>query len=61
MIEKILFPVDFSQSCIAIAPFVKRAATMFRSHVNLLYVCDLFSHNGFELYVRSLQEIAEEH
>jgi nucleotide-binding universal stress UspA family protein len=61
MIEKILFPVDFSQSCVAIAPFVKRAAAIFQSRVSLLYVCDLLSHNGFELYVRSLQEIAEEH
>lgn len=61
MIEKILFPVDFSQSCIAISPFVKRAATIFESRVSMLYVCDLASHNGFELYVRSLQEIAQEH
>ncbi len=61
MIERILFPVDFSQSCVAIAPFVKRAATIFQSRVSLLYVCDLASHNGFELYLRSVQEIAEEH
>jgi nucleotide-binding universal stress UspA family protein len=61
MIEKILFPVDFLQSCIAISPFVKRAATIFQSRISLLYVCDLASHNGFELYVRSLQEIAKEH
>ncbi|HTF67211.1 MAG TPA: universal stress protein, partial [Edaphobacter sp.] len=61
MIEKILFPVDFSPACVAIAPFVKRAATVFQSRVSMLYVCDLASHNGFELYLRSLQEIAEEH
>jgi nucleotide-binding universal stress UspA family protein len=61
MIEKILLPVDFSQACIAISSFVKRAATIFQARVSLLYVCDLSSHNGFELYVRSLQEIAEEH
>lgn len=61
MIEEILFPVDFSQSSAAISPFVQRAATIFQSRVSLLYVCDLTSHNGFELYVRSLQEIAEEH
>jgi nucleotide-binding universal stress UspA family protein len=29
--------------------------------VTLLHVCDLGSHNGFELYVRSPQEIAEDH
>jgi nucleotide-binding universal stress UspA family protein len=61
MIEKILFPVDFSPACVAIATFVKRAATIFQSRVSLLYVCDLTSHNGFELYLRSPQEIAEEH
>jgi nucleotide-binding universal stress UspA family protein len=61
MIEKILFPVDFSPACVAIAPFVKRAATIFQSRVSMLYVCDLASHNGFELYLRSLDEIAEEH
>lgn len=61
MIEKILFPVDFSQACIAISSFVKRAATIFQARVSLLYVCDLLSHNGFELYLRSLQEIAQEH
>jgi nucleotide-binding universal stress UspA family protein len=61
MIEKILFPIDFSPACVAIATFVKRAATIFQSRVSLLYVCGLTSHNGFELYVRSQQEIAEEH
>jgi len=43
------------------APFVQRAATLFRSSVTLLHVCDLVSHNGFDLYVRSPQEIAETH
>lgn len=61
MIEKILFPVDFSPSCAAMATYVKRAAAVFGSQVTLLHVCDLASHNGFELYLRSLQEIAEEH
>src|SRR5258706_15208726 len=61
MIEKILFPVDFSPSCVAMAPYVKRAADLFGSRVTLIHVCDLASHNGFELYVRSRQEIAEEH
>jgi nucleotide-binding universal stress UspA family protein len=60
MIDKILFPVDFSASCAAIAPYVKGAAGFFGSEVTLLYVCDLASHNGFELYVRSLPEIAQE-
>jgi nucleotide-binding universal stress UspA family protein len=61
MIKNILFPVDFSQSCIAMAPFVKRAAALLGARVTLLHCCDLTSHNGFELYVRSAQEIGEEH
>lgn len=61
MIDKILFPVDFSPSCASMAPFVQRSATLFRSSVTLLHVCDLMSHNGFELYVSAPQEIAETH
>jgi len=61
MIDRILFPIDFSPSCASMAPFVQRAATLFRSSVTLLHVCDLMSHNGFELCVRSPQEIAETH
>jgi len=61
VIEKILFPVDFSPACAAMGPYVKRAADLFGSRVTLVHVCDLASHNGFELYVRSLPEIAEEH
>jgi nucleotide-binding universal stress UspA family protein len=61
MIDNILFPVDFSPSCIGMAPFVKKAAALFGSRVTLLNVCDPASQNGFELYVRSPQEIAEEH
>jgi nucleotide-binding universal stress UspA family protein len=61
MIEKILFPVDFSLPCAAMAPYVSRAAEMFGARVSLVHVCDLASHNGFELRVRVPQEIAEEH
>jgi nucleotide-binding universal stress UspA family protein len=61
MIERILFPVDFSPVSAAMATYVKRAAAIFGSQVTLVHVCDLASHNGFELYLRSLQEIAEEH
>jgi len=43
------------------APFVRRAATLFGSSVTLLHVCDLMSHDGFELSVSSPQEIAENH
>jgi nucleotide-binding universal stress UspA family protein len=61
MIERILFPVDFSPTCVAMAPYVKRAADLFGSRVTLVHVCDLASHSGFELYVRGPQEISEEH
>jgi nucleotide-binding universal stress UspA family protein len=61
MIEKILFPVDFSTSCVDISDYVKRAAAMFRARVTLVHVCDPTSHNGFELYLRSVQDIAADH
>ena len=61
MIENILFPVDFSPACTGMAAYVKRVAALFKSRVTLLHVCDLASHNGFELYLRTTQEIAEEH
>lgn len=61
-ITNILFPVDFSASCVAMAPYVKRAATLFGAKVSLMYVFDPASHNGFELYLmRGSGEIAEEH
>src|SRR5215470_834898 len=61
MIAKVLFPVDFSPACVAMAPYVKRAADLFGARVTMVHVCDLASHNGFELCVRAPQEIAEEH
>ncbi len=61
MIETILFPVDFSPSCAAMAGYVRRAADLFGSRVTLVHVCDLASHNAFEIYVRSPSEVAEEH
>jgi nucleotide-binding universal stress UspA family protein len=61
MFEHILFPVDFSPSCVAMAAYVQRAAQIFGAHVTLVHVCDLASHNGFELYARRPDEIAEDH
>ena len=61
MIRKILFPVDFSPACAAMAGYVGRAATIFKSRVALLHVANLASHNGFEIYVRPGPEINEEH
>ena len=61
MTRKILFPVDFSSSCVGMAAYVKRAAEMFSAEVTLLHVADLNSHNGFEIYVRPPKDIAGEH
>jgi nucleotide-binding universal stress UspA family protein len=59
-IQNILFPVDFSPSCIAMAPYVKRSAAIFGARVTLLHVFDLYSHDALQLYVRTLSEVAEE-
>ena len=61
MLEHILFPVDFSPSCVAMAAYVQRAAAIFGAQVTLVHVCDLASHNGFELYARRADEVAEDH
>ena len=58
--HNILFPVDFSPSCIAMAAYVKRSAAIFGARVTLVHVFDLYSHDGFQLYVRPLSEVAEE-
>src|SRR5271170_6146980 len=60
LIKNILFPVNFSPSCIAMAAYVKRAAALFSAHVSLVHVVDPASHNGFELYLRPPSEISEE-
>ena len=61
LITNILFPVDFSPSCVAMAAYVKRAATLFGAKVSLVHVFDPASYDGFELYLRRMEEIAEEH
>jgi nucleotide-binding universal stress UspA family protein len=58
-IQNILFPVDFSPSCVAMAAFVKRGASIFGARVTLVHVFDLYSH-AVQLYVRPLSEVAEE-
>jgi nucleotide-binding universal stress UspA family protein len=60
MIQNILFPVDFSPSCVAMAAYVKRAAAIFGARVTLVHIFDLYSHDALQLYVRSLSEVAEE-
>jgi nucleotide-binding universal stress UspA family protein len=61
LFESILFPVDFSPSCVAMAPYVKRAAALFGAEVSLLHIVDLNSYNGFELYIRPPSEVSNEH
>src|SRR5271170_1476626 len=61
LITNILFPVNFSPSCIAMAAYVKRAAAVLGARVSLIHVFDPASYSGFELYVRSAAVIAEEH
>jgi nucleotide-binding universal stress UspA family protein len=61
VIQNMLFLVDFSPSCTAMAAYVKRAAEIFGADVSLVHVCDLSSNNGFELYARPVEEIAEDH
>lgn len=56
-IPKILFPVDFSPSCVAMAPFVQRAAAMLAANVTLLYVLEP-SKSGFELLARPAPDMA---
>jgi nucleotide-binding universal stress UspA family protein len=59
-IQNILFPVDFSQSCVAMAALAKRSAAIFGARVTLLHVFDLYSHDSMQLYVRPPSEVAEE-
>jgi nucleotide-binding universal stress UspA family protein len=64
LITNILFPVDFSSPCTAMASYVKRAATLLDARVSLIHVFEPDSYSaleGFELYVRRAPEIAEEH
>lgn len=60
MIRKILFPVDFSASCTAQAPLVSREAKIFSAKVTLLHVVEPAA-SGFELLVRPLKEVEEDH
>jgi nucleotide-binding universal stress UspA family protein len=65
-IENILFPVDFSPSCLAMAAYVKRAATLLGAGVSLVHIVDPGGYNalrtGLELYLlRPMAEVSEEH
>jgi nucleotide-binding universal stress UspA family protein len=60
-IASILYPVDFSPSCIAMAPYVKRAAALLEARASLVHVVDPTGYNGLQLYVRPISEVSEEH
>jgi nucleotide-binding universal stress UspA family protein len=61
LITNILFPVNFSRSCLAMGAYVKRVADIFGARVSMIHVFDSASYNGLELYVRAPGDIAQEH
>lgn len=61
LIASILFPVDFSPSCVAMAAYVQRSAPLFSARVSLIHVFDPNSYSGSEVYIRGPVEIADEH
>jgi nucleotide-binding universal stress UspA family protein len=61
LIANILYPVDFSPSCVAMAAYVKRAAALVGAKVSLVHVVDPTAYYGLQLYVRPISEILEEH
>jgi nucleotide-binding universal stress UspA family protein len=61
LINNILFPVDFSEACVGMSAYVRRAAVFFSAKVSMIHVYDPMSHSGLEMAVRPLVEIAEDH
>jgi nucleotide-binding universal stress UspA family protein len=58
-IRKILFPVDFSESCAAMVPILERVASITSADVTLLHVLEP-SYPGFELSIRPLRDVEED-
>ena len=61
IIANILYPIDFSPSCVAMAAYVKRAAALLGARVSLIHVVDPAGYNGLQLYVRPISEVLEEY
>ena len=61
LIASILYPVDFSPSCVAMAAYVQRAAALLGARVSLIHVVDPTGYNGLQLYVRPISEVSEEY
>jgi nucleotide-binding universal stress UspA family protein len=59
MNENILFPIDFSPACAAMAPFVRRAASISSARVTLLHVLEP-AVSSFDLLVRPPREVEED-
>jgi nucleotide-binding universal stress UspA family protein len=58
-IRKILFPVDFSESCVAMASIVERVASITSAEVTLLHVLEP-SYSAFELWARPVRDAQED-
>src|SRR3977135_391388 len=61
LITNILYPVDFSPSCVAMAAYVKRAAALLGARVSLVHVVDPTGYKRFALFSRPISEVSEEH
>ncbi|MGH9353932.1 MAG: universal stress protein, partial [Terriglobia bacterium] len=61
IIQKILFPVDFSPACVAAAPFIRRVANLHSAELTLLHVIEPFHFSAFELYVRPYPQVEADH
>ena len=61
LITNILFPVDFSPSCLAMGAYAHRVATLFGARVSLLHIVDPARYNAFELFVRSPSDVTDDH
>ena len=60
-VTNILYPVDFSSSCVAMAPYVRRAAAVYDAGVTLIHVFNPASYSGFEQTMRRPEDIAQDH
>src|SRR6202034_1419089 len=61
LIANILYPVDFSPSCVAMAAYVKRAAALLGARGSLLHVVDPTGYHDWHLYVRPISDVPEEY
>jgi nucleotide-binding universal stress UspA family protein len=60
-IANILFPVNFSRSCVGMGAYVRRAMAMLGAKVTLLHVVDPASFNALEIYMRGPADVTDDH